>query len=114
MDYKSLKEKPKMKTTPNLHGNPLPTIPPLRSQEDAADPIAYAKFFLHSFTWFACEFDGEDLFYGMVYSCHCPEGEYGYFSLEELEGLPLNLGIVERDKYFSPSPMSEIDNPCLV
>lgn len=98
-------------TTPTLHGKKLPPIPPMGSQEEKEDPIAYAKFFLHSFTWYACEFDGER-FFGKVYSSHCPQGEFGYFSLEEINAIPLKLGIVEMDKHFTPTPMSKLSNPC--
>jgi hypothetical protein len=49
-------------------------------------------------TWYATEFDGEDLFFGLVDGL---EKEFGYFSLSELESVdgPFGVGI-ERDLYF--------------
>ena len=48
------------------------------------DGTAYVKFFhpLSSWTWYATEFDGKDLFFGLVDGF---EKEIGYFSLSELE-----------------------------
>ena len=39
-------------------------IPAMRAQEGLEDPIAYVKFFspYSGWTWYATEFDGEDLF----------------------------------------------------
>ena len=44
-------------------------LPKLYSQEKVEDPIVQVKFFdpVGSFTWYAYEFDGEDLFFGKVY-----------------------------------------------
>jgi hypothetical protein len=51
------------------------------------------------------EFDGEDLFFGLVQGL---EEELGYFSLSELESVRV-LGLpVERDLYFTPKPLSEL------
>jgi len=84
------------------------TLPPLRSQEDVADPIVMVKFFhpMSHWTWYATEFDGEDIFFGWVYGDF---PELGYFSLAELEGVqgPLGIGI-ERDEQFTPMPLSEV------
>ncbi len=76
-------------------------LPPLRSTETLGmDAPIIVKFFTPSsnWTWYATEFDGEDLFFGLV---HGFEKELGYFSLSELESLrgPYGLG-VERDLYF--------------
>lgn len=76
-------------------------LPPLGSTEalGTAAPVI-VKFFTptSSWTWYATEFDGEDLFFGLV------DGfakEFGYFSLRELESVrgPYGVGI-ERDLYF--------------
>ena len=96
-------------------------LPPLYSQENNPDPIVQVKFFdpTGSFTWFAYEFDGEDLFFGKVFSSMCPDGEIGYFRLSELEtckqGMPqrtfaekLKALPIERDKFFTPKPLSQI------
>ena len=66
-----------------------------------------AKFFdpTGSWTWYATEFDGEDLFFGLVDGF---EKEMGYFSLSELEAVegPYGLG-VERDLHFGDHMLSE-------
>jgi hypothetical protein len=83
------------------------TIPALYSQEAVEDPIVRVKFFhpLSSFRWYVTEFDGEDLFFGLVQGL---EEELGYFSLSELESVRV-LGLpVERDLYFTPKPLSEL------
>ncbi len=84
------------------------TLPPLYSQENVKDPLIVCKFFLPAtrWTWYATEFDGEDLFFGYV------AGEFlelGYFSLAELERLDGPFGVgVERDLYFESTRLSEI------
>ena len=85
-------------------------LPALYSQENEKDPIVYVKFFCpwNQWTWYAYEFDGEDLFFGKVHSHMCPQGELGYFSLKELESIqgPMGLGI-ERDLHFKPTKLSK-------
>ena len=85
-------------------------LPKLYSQENEKDPIVQVKFFdpTGSFTWYATEFDGEDLFFGKVVSSLCPEGELGYFSLSELKSIRGRMGLgIERDLYFTPKLLSE-------
>ena len=59
-------------------------LPPLYSQEHVADPMVICKFFhpLSNMTWYAIEFDGEDIFFGWV---HSDFPELGYFSLNEMQ-----------------------------
>lgn len=76
-------------------------LPPLRSTEALGmDAPIIVKFFTptSNWTWYATEFDGEDLFFGLVDGL---ERELGYFSLAELESVrgPYGVGI-ERDLYF--------------
>ena len=76
-------------------------LPPLKSTETLGmDAPIIVKFFTptSSWTWYATEFDGEDLFFGLVIGF---EKELGYFSLSELESVqgPYGVGI-ERDLYF--------------
>ena len=87
-------------------------LPPLYSNEEVKDPMVIAKFFAlaSNWTWFAMEFDGEDLFFGMV---HGFEKELGYFSLKELQSLTLSMGgveipAVERDINWTPRRLSEL------
>jgi len=76
-------------------------LPPLRSTEALGmnAPII-VKYFTptSNWTWYATEFDSEDLFFGLVDGL---AKEFGYFSLSELQALrgPYGLG-VERDLYF--------------
>jgi hypothetical protein len=56
-------------------------LPTLYAQSESSDAIVYVKFFNPNsdWTWYATEFDGEDLFFGLVQGF---EEELGYFSLE--------------------------------
>ena len=87
----------------------LRKLPELYSQEDKGlEAIAVVKFFTpdSAWTWFATEFDGEDLFYGLVYGF---EKELGYFRLSELKQIKGKLGLpIERDRYFIPKPLKEL------
>ena len=84
-------------------------IPQLYSQDGKGDKaIAYAKFFTpwSSWTWYATEFDGEDIFFGLVVGL---EIELGYFSLKELSEVAGPCGMkIERDLYFTPKSLSEL------
>ena len=79
-------------------------LPALYSTEDVPldDKIVMAKFFTpdSSWTWYAVEFDGEDLFFGYVEG-PCPE--WGYFSLAEMTAARGPMGLpIERDRWFDP------------
>lgn len=93
-------------------------LPALRSTEQEEDPKVVCKFFTpwSNWTWFVLEGEPdldengqeEDFrFFGLV---HGLEKEFGYFSLNELQGVkgPFGLGI-ERDLYWTPAPLSEVD-----
>ena len=85
----------------------LASLPPIGSTGEEEDPMVQAKFFYPDFswTWFAIEFDGEDLFYGLVDGF---EQELGYFRLSELMANRGKLGCeIERDLVFSPRRLSE-------
>ncbi len=70
-----------------------------KSAGNSNSPAAYP-------TWYASEYDGEDMFFGLVSGF---EVELGYFSLIELEGIRGNLGLpVERDLYFKPASLYEL------
>jgi hypothetical protein len=83
-------------------------LPPLGATDEDPDPMVIVKFFYPDFhwTWFAIEFDGEDIFYGYV------DGEFpelGSFSLSELQNTRGKLGCrIERDRYFRPCQLSEV------
>ena len=58
-------------------------LPPLYANEDEPDPMVICKFFypVHHWSWYAMEFDGDDVFFGFV------DGDFpelGYFRLSEL------------------------------
>jgi hypothetical protein len=83
-------------------------LPPLYSQENNPDPLVICKFFYPDFswTWYAIEFDGNDLVFGYVAGFEC---ELGYFSLSELLSNRGKLGLpIERDLYFEPTPLSQV------
>src|SRR5437764_14419917 len=87
------------------------TLPPLYSQEGAADPVAHLKFFTpdSSWTWFATEGseeDGDFRFFGFVIGL---EEEWGYFVLSELQSVSGPLGMpIEREWYVKSGAMSEV------
>jgi len=89
-------------------------LPPLYSTAETPAPVVRAKFFAPwtSWTWYATEFDGEDLFFGLVEG---HESELGYFSLSELESLSGPGGLrVERDAHFRPKTLQRLRNELLV
>jgi len=84
-------------------------LPPLYSQEEKGEgAIAQVKFFTPwtSWSWYASEYDPEKrLCFGVVVG---HEREYGYFSLNELEGITGPGGLrIERDLHWSPRPLKE-------
>lgn len=84
-------------------------LPPLGATEDERDPTVWAKFFYPDFswTWYAIEFDGDDLFFGLVDGF---EAELGYFRLSELTQNRGKLGLtIERDLWFEPCRLSEVE-----
>jgi hypothetical protein len=89
----------------------LDRIPALYSQEETplGDQIVHVKFFTPwaGWTWYGLEYDpAEKMFFGYVDGL---DGEYGYFSLTELESIEGPVGLkIERDRHFGPTPMSEI------
>lgn len=83
-------------------------LPPLGATKDERDPLVRVKFFYPDFswTWYAIEFDGDDLFYGLVDGF---EKELGSFRLSELLENRGKLGMeIERDLYFRPCHLSSL------
>jgi len=85
-------------------------VPRLGAQENVEDPIVYVKLFspYSGAVWYITEWDGKDEMFGWA-DLGFGGGEFGYIPLSELEnvhrgGLPL----VERDKYFRPTPLSRL------
>jgi hypothetical protein len=84
-------------------------LTPLYSgEEQGLDALAQVKFFTpdSNWTWYASEFDGEDLFFGLVVGF---EIELGYFSLKEMKEARGPLGLpIERDLYFEPKSLKDL------
>ena len=71
---------------------------------------ALVKFFTPDSNWsfYASEFNGDDIFFGLVIGF---EAEFGYFSLSELESVRGPLGLpIERDLHFDPKSLKELRN----
>ena len=87
----------------------LRQLPPLGSQEKKGlDAVAVVKFFTPDshWTWYATEFDGKDLFFGLV---HGDEEEIGYFRLSELKRVQGTFNLpVERDRFFRPCKLRDL------
>ena len=85
-------------------------LPKLYETEDVPveEKTVVVKFFTpdSSWTWYAVEFDGEDLFFGLVDGF---KKEWGYFSLRELQSVKGKLGLpIERDLYFEPTKIKDL------
>jgi len=83
-------------------------LPEIDSTQYGKDPKVFCKFFLPmtKWSWYATEFDGEDLFFGYVVGDY---RELGYFRLSELMSIEGPYGLaVERDLYFDSQPLSEV------
>lgn len=84
-------------------------LPPLYANEALGmTALAVVKYFTpdSDYTWYASEFDGEDIFFGLVVGAFM---ELGYFSLSELQSVRGHLDLpVERDLYFDPKPLAEL------
>lgn len=88
----------------------LSEIPDLYASENETDPLVRVKLFTpdSNWSWFITEVsqsDGDTCF-GLVVGL---EVELGYFSLSELSQVRGVMGLpVERDLYFTPKPLSEV------
>ena len=84
---------------------------PLYSQDGKGEnATVICKFFLQGYTWYVLEAqkNGNDYeFFGIV------DGEfkeYGYFTLSQLQQVRGRWGLtVERDMYFKPTKVKDID-----
>lgn len=84
-------------------------IPGLYATENQSDPICALRWFTpdSSWTWYVIEYEPNgQLCFGLVDGL---QKELGYFSLAEIEHLRGPMGLpVERDLYWSPTPLSEL------
>jgi hypothetical protein len=85
-------------------------LPRLYANEELGmEAQAQVKFFTpdSDWTWYASEFDGEDIFFGLVSGF---ELELGYFSLKELQAVRGPMGLpIERDLHFEPLTLRELE-----
>ncbi len=73
---------------------------PLGATDGVKSKPILAKYFTPwtNWTWYAVEFDGDDLFFGYVEGT---DNEWGYFSLSDLESIEGPFGLkIERDLFF--------------
>ena len=84
-------------------------LPELYANEEIGlQAQAIVKFFTpdSNWTWYASEFDGEDIFFGLVIGM---DMELGYFSLAALESVRGPLGLpIERDLHFKQKTLQEL------
>jgi hypothetical protein len=83
-------------------------LPLYANEPRGLQAVAPVKFFTpdSGWTWYPTEFDGNDLFFGLVSGL---EVELGYFTLSELEEVRGPLGLpIERDLYFHPKTLAEL------
>ena len=105
-----MKEQTKPPTGDNLlDSESREKLPALYSGEELGlMALALVKFFTpdSNWTWYASEFDGEEVFFGLVDGF---ETELGYFSLSELQSVKGPLGLpIERDLHFEPKTLKEL------
>ena len=84
----------------------LPELGATEGEGEAARIVV--KFFdpCGSWTWYATEFDGEDIFFGLVDGW---EKELGYFSLRELQSYKGKFGIgIERDTAYRGHTLGQV------
>jgi len=77
-------------------------------EEQGLLAVALLKLFTpdSDWTWYASEFDGEDVFFGLVDGF---ETELGYFSLSELQTARGPMGLpIERDLFYQPKTLKEL------
>ena len=82
------------------------------SQEDIKDPLVIARYFnpTGAGTWYATEYNPKErLFFGYVSIFGDWNDEWGYFSLDELEGFKGQFGLgIERDLFFVEKRASRV------
>jgi len=85
-------------------------LPPLYATENDKDPTVQLKLFTPDAqcTWLITEYDpAQDLAFGFA-TLNGLDGELGYISIAEIRTVRGRFGLpVERDKGFSPKPLSE-------
>jgi len=92
-----------------LDGESRAVLSPLYTNEHRGlKAIAPVKFFSpdSGWTWYATEYDGTDIFFGLVSGF---EVELGYFTLSDLEAIRGPLGLfIERDLFYQPTDLETL------
>lgn len=103
---------------------------PLYSQDGKGkNAKCICKFFCCCFTWYileGSEENGDLILFGITVNESTGECEYGYISANELTDIKINIPVkiksgqkvyipvtVERDRYFEPEPLKDIDSDIL-
>lgn len=85
------------------------TLPPLCSLQDDPDPVVSVRFHdtVNNWSWYPLEFDGDNLFYGLVDGMR---RELGYFTLTDLLNCNGLAGFeqIRRDESFKPTRVKDI------
>jgi hypothetical protein len=80
------------------------------TEQQGMKALALVHYFTpdSSWDWYATEFDGHDIFFGLVKGDFL---ELGYFSLSELKAARGKLGLpIERDLYWQPKTLQQIED----
>lgn len=83
-------------------------IPIIGETENQKNPMVLLKLFhpASNWTWYLLEYDpDEEIAFGLV-DGH--EIELGYFSINELKNVRVRGLAIERDLYWKPIPLSEL------
>ena len=84
------------------------TVPKLYEQRDINNQMAYVKYCVPNsdWIWYILEYSElQNLFYGYLE----PDGEYGYFTVEELKRVIYDYDVdIELDYTFKPQPLKEL------
>jgi hypothetical protein len=93
----------------------LSIIPKLYETEAVplGDKLIYLHFFITGCDWYACEYDGEDLFFGFVILNNDYEmAEWGYVSFSELQSIKVDGWLevdCELEELWQPKRAVEIE-----
>ncbi len=95
----------------------LNRIPRLYETEnvDLKDKLIYLHFFLGGCDWYACEFDGEDTFWGFaILDSDFQNAEWGYFCLSEMRDIRVRFVEIdcELERYWRIRPASHVNKIC--
>ena len=90
----------------------LRRLPPLYATENTPldEKVIHMHFFFGRNDWFVVEFDGEDIFFGFaILNNDFEYAEWGYFSLAELDSINFIGFRVDRDMYWKPVRIGDIE-----